>query len=181
MARCRSDLGRCGFADSRFGAAVLVTSHWLTSLGRHIFPDRLREASVQLEIHRAARHRHSIGQTLESLIESGAHVAFGSDWYVAPATPLEGIYAAVTRRTLDNANPDGWVPEQKITVEQALRAYTFEGAFASFDENTKGRIEVGMLADLVLFDRDLTTIEPSTIRETRVLRTIVGGRIVFSR
>lgn len=117
----------------------------------------------------------------ESLIASGAHVAFGSDWYVAPATPLEGIYAAVTRRTLDDRNSDGWVPGQKITVEQALRAYTFEGAFASFDEHKKGRIEVGMLADLVLLDRDLTTIEPTMIREAQVLKTVVGGRIVFSQ
>ncbi len=115
-----------------------------------------------------------------SLIDSGAHVAFGSDWYVAPATPLEGIYAAVTRRTLDGGNPRGWVPEQKITVEEALGAYTLEGAYASFEETTKGTIEVGMLADLVLLDRDLTAIAPETIRDTRVLKTVVGGRVVFS-
>ncbi len=115
-----------------------------------------------------------------SLIESGAHVSFGSDWYVAPATPLEGIYAAVTRRTLDDANPDGWIPEQKISVEQALRAYTYEGAFASFEEDKKGTIKVGMLADMVLVDRDLTTIAPETIRDAQVLYTIVGGRVVFS-
>ncbi len=95
-----------------------------------------------------------------SLIDSGAHVAFGSDWYVAPATPLEGIYAAVTRRTLDDKNPDGWVAGQKITVEQALRAYTYEGAYASFEEDRKGTLKPGMLADMVLIDRDLTTIEP---------------------
>ncbi len=116
----------------------------------------------------------------KTLIDSGAHVAFGSDWYVAPATPLEGIYAAVTRRTLDDANPDGWVPEQKISVEQALRAYTSEGAFSAFAENRKGRIEPGMLADLVLLDRDLTAVAPAKIRETRVLKTVVGGRTVFS-
>lgn len=115
-----------------------------------------------------------------SLIESGAHVSFGSDWYVAPATPLEGIYAAVTRRTLDDANPDGWIPEQKISVEQALRAYTYEGAFASFEEDKKGTIKVGMLADMVLVDRDLTTIAPETIRDAQVLYTIVGGRVVFT-
>ena len=113
-----------------------------------------------------------------SLIDAGAHVAFGSDWSVAPATPLEGIYAAVTRRTLDGANPDGWVPEQKITVEEALRAYTIEGAYASFEEDLKGMIREGMLADLVLLDRDITAIEPETIPETRVLATIVGGRVV---
>lgn len=115
-----------------------------------------------------------------SLIDSGAEVAFGSDWFVAPATPLEGIYAAVTRRTLDGANPDGWVPEQKITVEQALHAYTTVAAYASFEEDSKGMLKPGMLADFVLLDRDLTTIPPETIRDTRVLKTVVGGKIVYS-
>jgi predicted amidohydrolase YtcJ len=115
-----------------------------------------------------------------SLIESGAHVAFGSDWFVAPATPIEGIYAAVTRRTLDEANPDGWVPDQKISVEQALRAYTTEGAYASFEEDLKGMLKPGMLADFVLLDRDLTAIPPETIRETKILKTVVGGKVVYS-
>lgn len=115
----------------------------------------------------------------KSLIDSGAHVAFGSDWYVAPAEPLAGIYAAVTRRTLDDANPDGWVPEQRISVEQALHAYTYEGAYASFEENLKGTLKVGMLADMVLLDRDLTAIPVETIRDARVLRTIVGGKVVY--
>jgi predicted amidohydrolase YtcJ len=116
-----------------------------------------------------------------SLLEDGAHVAFGSDWYVAPADPLEGIYAAVTRRTLDGQNPDGWVPEQKITVEEALRAYTVEGAFASFEEDRKGMLKAGMLADMTLIDRDLTAIPEETIRDAKVLKTIVGGRVVFAR
>jgi predicted amidohydrolase YtcJ len=115
-----------------------------------------------------------------SLIEAGAHVCFGSDWFVAPATPLEGIYAAVTRRTLDGANPDGWVPDQKISVEQALRAYGYEAAYASFDEDKKGTLKPGMLADFVLLDRDLTAIPPETIRDVQVLRTVVGGRVVYS-
>jgi predicted amidohydrolase YtcJ len=116
-----------------------------------------------------------------SLIDSGAHVALGSDWYVAPANPIEGIYAAVTRRTLDGRNPDGWVPEQKITVEQALRGYTYEGAYASFEEDRKGIIRAGMLADLVLIDRDLKAIPPDTLRDAEVVTTIVGGRVVYSR
>ena len=93
-----------------------------------------------------------------SLLDTGARLAFGSDWYVAPPTPLEGIYAAVTRRTLDDKHPDGWVPEQKITVEEALKAYTQAGAAASFEENAKGTIAAGMLADLTVIDRDLRTI-----------------------
>jgi predicted amidohydrolase YtcJ len=114
------------------------------------------------------------------LIDDGAHVAFGSDWFVAPATPVEGIYAAVTRRTLDDANPDGWVPKQKVTVEQALRAYTYEAAYASFEEDIKGTLRVGMLADFVLLDRVLTDIPPESIRDTKILRTVVGGRVVYS-
>jgi predicted amidohydrolase YtcJ len=115
-----------------------------------------------------------------SLIHGGAHVAFGSDWYVAPATPLEGIYAAVTRRTLDGQHPEGWVPEQKITVEEALRAYTYEAAYASFEEDIKGTLQPGMLADFVLIDRDLTAIPPGEIRDARVLRTVVGGKVVYT-
>lgn len=113
-----------------------------------------------------------------SLLDAGAKVAFGSDWFVAPPTPLEGIYAAVTRRTLDDSNPDGWVPEQKISVEDALRAYTVTAAYASFEEGIKGSIERGKLADVVVLDRDLTKIAPETIRDARVRFTIVGGKIV---
>lgn len=116
-----------------------------------------------------------------SLIENGATVSFGSDWFVAPATPLEGIYAAVTRRTLDGAHPDGWVPEQKISVEQALAAYTRDAAYASFEEDVKGMLKPGMLADFVLLDRDITAILAEEIRDARVLRTIVGGRVVYAQ
>ena len=116
-----------------------------------------------------------------SLIDSGARLAFGSDWFVAPPTPLEGIYAAVTRRTLDDRNPNGWVPEQKITVEEALRAYTSNAAYAEFMEKEKGMLSRGMLADMVLIDHDLTRIAPETIRDARVMLTVVGGRVVHER
>lgn len=115
----------------------------------------------------------------KSLLDAGARVAFGSDWFVAPPTPLEGIYAAVTRRTLDDANPGGWVPEQRITVEQALRAYTTGAAFAGFAEGDRGVLRSGMLADLVMIDRDLTRVPPETIRDAKVLLTMVGGSVVF--
>ena len=113
-----------------------------------------------------------------SLLDAKATIAFGSDWFVAPPVPLEGIYAAVTRRTLDGAHPGGWVPEQKITVEEALRAYTRAGAFAEFAERDRGTLEPGKLADFVLIDRDLTRVAPETIRDARILLTVVGGRAV---
>jgi len=116
-----------------------------------------------------------------SLLDSGATLAFGSDWFVAPATPLEGIYAAVTRRTLDGKNPNGWVPEQKITVEEALKAYTVNGAYASFEENIKGTLEPGKLADFVVLDRDITAIDPAEIWDMKVQQTWVGGKKVFDR
>ena len=116
-----------------------------------------------------------------SLIDAGATVTFGSDWSVAPATPIEGIYAAVTRQTLDGANPGGWVPEQIVTVEQSLHAYTTAAAYSSFEEDIKGMLKPGMLADFVLLDRDLTQIDPETIRDTEILRTVVGGEVVYSR
>ena len=116
----------------------------------------------------------------KSLLDAGTRLAFGSDWFVAPATPLEGIYAAVTRRTLDGAHPDGWYPEQKIGVEDALRAYTSGAAYASFDERDKGVLAAGKLADFVMIDRDLTRVPPETIREARIMMTVVGGRVVHS-
>ena len=123
--------------------------------------------------------RAKLTYAFRSLRDAGARLAFGSDWFVAPPTPLLGIYAAVTRRTLDDKNPGGWIPEQKITVEDALRAYTINGAYASFEDPIKGSLERGKLADIVLIDQDLTRIAPETIRDAKVLATIVGGRVVF--
>lgn len=115
----------------------------------------------------------------KSLFDSGATVAFGSDWFVAPATPLEGLYAAATRRTLDGKNPTGWVPDQKITVEQALTAYTVNAAYASFDETVKGTLEVGKLADFVVISEDVTQGDPGRIKDLEILATYVGGQKVF--
>jgi predicted amidohydrolase YtcJ len=127
------------------------------------------------------RERAKGTYAFRSLLDAGARLAFGSDWFVAPPTPLEGIYAAVTRRTLDGRHPGGWIPEQKVTVEEALRAYTRDAAYAEFAEAEKGMLARGMLADFVLIDRDLTRVPPETIREARVMLTVVGGRPVFER
>ena len=115
------------------------------------------------------------------LLDAGAHVAFGSDWTVAPIDPLWGIYAAVTRRTTDGANPQGWVPEQKISVEEALAAYTMGSAYAVHRENVLGSLEPGKLADLVVLSDDILTIDPMEIERVRVDLTMVGGEVVFER
>lgn len=115
----------------------------------------------------------------KSLLASGAHVAFGTDWSVAPLNPLFGIYAAVTRRTTDNKNPDGWLPDEKISVDAAVRCYTLGSAYAEFQENEKGTLEVGKLADMVILSEDIFTIDPTAIANAKVLTTIVGGKVVF--
>ncbi len=116
-----------------------------------------------------------------SLLDAKAALTFGSDWFVAPPTPLEGIYAAVTRRTIDGKNPNGWVPEQKISVEEALVAYTRAGAYAEFTEGEKGVLAPGKLADFVVIDQDLFSVAPERIREAKVVATVVGGKVVFER
>ena len=116
-----------------------------------------------------------------SLLDNGAHLAFGSDWTVAPMDPILGIYAAVTRRTLDDKNPTGWIPDQKITVEEALRGYTAGSAYAVFAEGSRGKLVPGYLADLVLLDQDLTAIPPEAIEGVTVRATVVGGKVVFSK
>ncbi|MEO8573006.1 MAG: amidohydrolase [Pyrinomonadaceae bacterium] len=116
-----------------------------------------------------------------SLLDSGAVLAFGSDSPVAPINPLFGIYAAVTRRTLDDKNPNGWIPEQKISVEEAVRAFTWGSAYAEFQESVKGTLEPGKLADFVMVSDDIFTIDPVKIRDAKVLLTVVGGKIVFQK
>jgi predicted amidohydrolase YtcJ len=125
--------------------------------------------------------RSTTTYAFKSLIDAKANLAFGSDWFVAPPTPLEGIYAAVTRRTLDDKNPEGWIPEQKVTVEEALRAYTINAAYASFEEAIKGSLERGKLADFVVLEKDITTIPPEEIRNVSVFMTCVGGKTVFKK
>jgi len=116
----------------------------------------------------------------KSLLRSNAKLSFGSDWTVAPLTPLEGIYAAVTRQTLDGKNPGGWFPEEKISVEEALRCYTIANAFSGFEEKKLGKIKKGYLADFVILSDNIFEIAPEAIRNTKVLQTIINGKEVFN-
>lgn len=115
------------------------------------------------------------------LLTAGATLAFGSDWPVAPLSPMVGIYAAVTRRTLDDKHPDGWIPAQKLTVEEALLAYTRGSARAAFDEHRTGSLITGRLADLCVLDADPLAIDPVLIRNVKVDLTLAGGKVVFER
>jgi predicted amidohydrolase YtcJ len=114
-----------------------------------------------------------------SLLDAGAVLAFGSDWTVAPLNPMTGIKAAVTRQTLDGKHPNGWTPEQKLTVDQVVRAYTVGSAYAEFAEKVKGMLAPGKLADLVMLDRDIYQVDPAEIDKARVLLTVMDGQIVW--
>ena len=116
-----------------------------------------------------------------TLLDTGGRLAFGSDWTVAPLDPILGVYAAVTRRTLDGKNPDGWVPEQKISVGEALRAYTAGNAYATFDETKRGTLAPGAAADVVVLDRNLFTMPPDSLDRARVVCTIVAGTIIYEK
>ncbi|HVH09495.1 MAG TPA: amidohydrolase [Gemmatimonadales bacterium] len=131
--------------------------------------------------HRIGPERIRTTYAFRALLGTGATLAFGSDWTVAPLDPLLGVYAAVTRRTLDGKNPNGWVPDQKTSVAEALRAYTAGNAFATFDEHTRGALAPGYDADVVVLDRNLFTMPAESLAAARVRATIVGGKIVFER
>jgi predicted amidohydrolase YtcJ len=116
-----------------------------------------------------------------SLLDADATLLFGSDWTVAPLDPLLGIYGAVTRRTLDGAHPDGWVAAEKISVAEALRAYTAANAYGAFMEDRLGTLAPGRLADLVVLSENLLALEPGRLRDVRVDFTVIGGRVVYER
>jgi predicted amidohydrolase YtcJ len=130
---------------------------------------------------RIGKERCKTTYAFRSLLDAGARVAFGSDWPVAPISPIMGIYAAVTRRTLDGKNPGGWIPEQKISVAEAVKAYTWTSAYAEFAENVKGTISLGKLADFVVLSSDIFSVQPEQIEKAEVVYTIVGGRIVYEQ
>jgi predicted amidohydrolase YtcJ len=130
---------------------------------------------------RIGHDRASRTYAFRTFLNHGVHLAFGTDWYVEPLNPLWGVYAAVTRATLDGKNPNGWFPEQKLTVAEAVEAYTMGSAYAEFQEKEKGSITPGKLADLVLLSDDIFSIDPAKIREVKVLKTMVGGKVVWDQ
>lgn len=115
------------------------------------------------------------------LLDHGAVLAFGSDWPVAPLDPLSGIYAAVTRRTLDGKHPEGWVPEQRITVAEAVHAYTVGSAFAEHQEKVKGSLEAGKLADLAVLTDDIFRMPPNDLNQARVYMTVFDGAVIYQQ
>jgi len=156
--------------------AAIAHQHVIASMQPYHAIDDGRWAFKRLD---AARLRGTYA--FRSLLDSGAVLAFGSDWTVATIDPLWGVYAAVTRRTLDDKNPGGWLPAQKITVDEALRAYTMGDAYALFREHELGSLTPGKLADIAVIDRDLLTMPAESLAHARVAVTIAGGKVVFRR
>jgi len=130
---------------------------------------------------RIGRQRCRGAYAWRRLLDANAHIAFGTDWPVEPMDPLEGLYAAVTRKDRTGEPGDGWFPDQRLTMEEALKLYTLDAAYAEFAEDRKGKIRPGYLADVAIFDRDLLTIPTEQIMQARVDVTIVGGRVVYER
>jgi len=170
---------------------------WRIEHAQHLIPDDI-ERMGKLHIIASVQPYHAVDDgrwaekkigikrcrttyAFKSLRKKGVVLACGSDWTVAPLNPLTGIYAAVTRRTLDGKNPEGWIPEQKISIEEAIKGYTINGAYAEFAESKKGSIEKGKLADLVVLDQNLFKIPPAEIKDVQVKMTVLNGKIIHKR
>ncbi|HWS70737.1 MAG TPA: amidohydrolase family protein, partial [Thermoanaerobaculia bacterium] len=108
-------------------------------------------------------------------------LTFGSDWTVAPLNPLLGVYAAVTRRTIDGKNPNGWIPEEKISLDEALKSYTVNNAYAMFMENEIGHIAPGLRGDIAILSDDIFSMPPEKIGDVTVDLTLFDGRVVYER
>ncbi len=128
---------------------------------------------------RIGHDRCSRTYAFRTLLDHGVRLALGTDWTVAPLNPMLTLYAATTRATLDGKNPQGWFPEQKLTIQEAIAAYTMESAYSEFQEKEKGSITPGKLADMVLLSDDVLTIDAAKIKDVKVLRTWVGGKLTF--
>jgi len=170
---------------------------WRIEHAQHLLPEDI-ERIANLDIIASVQPYHAIDDgrwaerkigrkrcqytyAFKSILEKGAVLACGSDWTVAPLDPIGGIYAAVTRQTLDGKHPEGWFPEQKISLEESIRGYTINGAYAEFSENLKGSVEKGKLADLVVLSRNIFKIPPEEIKKTEVKMTILNGKVIHKK
>jgi hypothetical protein len=125
--------------------------------------------------------RASRTYAFRTFMENGVRLALGTDWSVAPLDPMQTVYAAVTRATLDGKRAEGWHPEQKLTVEETVEAYTLGSAYAEFQDHVKGSVERGKLADFVILSDDIFHIQKEAIKDVKVVKTVVGGKVVYSR
>jgi predicted amidohydrolase YtcJ len=130
---------------------------------------------------RIGKARCAIAYDFRTFVEAGARVAFGTDWYVEPLDPMLGLYAAVTRQFPDGTPADGWFPEERISLAQAVEFYTLGSAYAEFAEAEKGSLAVGKLADFAVWSQNIFDVPPRQILDTRAVMTVVGGRVVFER
>jgi predicted amidohydrolase YtcJ len=128
---------------------------------------------------RIGHDRASRTYAFRTFLNHGVRLALGTDWDVATLDPMQTLYAATTRATLDGKNPNGWFPEQKLTVQEAIEAYTLGSAYAEFQEHEKGSIAPGKLADMVLLSDDILKLDPVRIRDVKVVKTWVGGKLVY--
>jgi predicted amidohydrolase YtcJ len=142
----------------------------------HSYPDA---DTLDVWARNAGPDRASRAWAWKSVSNSGGHLAFGSDWPVVTLNPWEGVQTAVTRQTTEGKPDAGFVPEQRLSVEETVRAYTLGAAYASRREKTEGSIEAGKLADLIIVSQNIFDIDPHRIAETKILTTIVGGRVVY--
>lgn len=170
---------------------------WRIEHAQHLIPediDRIAELGILASVQpyhciddgrwaekKIGKKRAEFTYAFRSLLDEGAKLVCGSDWPVAPMNPIFGIYAAVTRRTQDGKNLEGWVPEQKISLEEAIKGFTLDAAYAEFAEDVKGSLEKGKLADLVVLDRNLFEIPPEDIENAKVQMTVCNGKIVYKK
>ena len=140
-------------------------------------PSQLYDDGVWAE-EKIGKERLKGTHAVKTLLDNGIKVCLGSDWTVTPLNVIHGIDIAVNRKTKDGANPEGWIPEEKISVEQAVKAYTLDAAYASFEENIKGSIEVGKLADFVVLSENIFEIPSKEIQNVKIANTIFDGEYV---
>jgi predicted amidohydrolase YtcJ len=142
----------------------------------HAYPD---EDTLRVWTGNNGPDRASRAWVWNSIANAGGHLAFGSDWNVVTLNPWEGLQMAVTRQTAEGTPAGGWLPQERVTLEEAIEAYTLGAAYAGRRENTEGSIEPGKLADLIIVSQNIFEVDPHAIAKTKVVKTIVGGRVVY--